>query len=175
MAALIVEMRGDIGVLAQKLRELELRPAAPEPAAAAAPPAAAPPAADATPAWAGLLAELKSASSGARWSAVQALRDTRDPAVVPHLIPMLKDSDIFVRMATARVLGDLAVMDAVPHLIDALEDEEASVREQALVSLRELTGKDFKFDPTANEADRAKKVKAWRDWWKREGDPAAAG
>jgi HEAT repeat protein len=138
-------------------------------------PPAEPPPADGQPAWANLLAELKSTSSGARWNAVQALGDTHDPAVVPHLLPMLKDADIFVRMATARVLGDLAAIEAVPHLIDALEDEEASVREQALVSLRELTGKDFKFDPTANEADRAKKVKAWREWWKREGEAAAAG
>ena len=178
LAGVIAQTRGDVGVVAEKVLELEQRPAAPAAGAGSGPATAA--AADAQPAplgpvWEALLPQLKSTSSGERWSAVQALGETHDPEVVPHLLPMLKDADIFVRMASARVLGDLAVMDAVPHLIDALEDEEPSVREQAHVSLRELTGKDFKFDPSANEADRAKKVKAWREWWKREGEPAAAG
>ena len=177
LAGVIAETRGDVGVVAEKVLELAQRPAAPAgpstPAASAAA-AEAPPNA-LGPVWEALLPQLKSTSSGERWSAVQALGETHDPEVVPHLLPMLKDADIFVRMASARVLGDLGVMGAVPHLIDALEDEEPSVREQAHVSLRELTGKDFKFDPSANEADRAKKVKAWREWWKREGEPAAAG
>jgi HEAT repeat protein len=171
LAASLSVVRGDIGLMAEKLFDLERRPAAAPPPAATAPQAA--PAAADPAAWTALALELKSPSSGARWSAVQALGDTRDLAVVPHLLPMLKDADIFVRMATARVLGDLASRDAVPSLIDALEDEEPSVREQASVSLRAITGKDFKFDPTANEAERAKKVKAWRDWWKREGESAA--
>jgi HEAT repeat protein len=70
-------------------------------------------------------------------------------------------------MATARVLGDLKSTSAVPALIDALEDSEAAVREAALGALRALTGKDLRFDPMASEAERSKKVKAWREWWKK--------
>ena len=58
----------------------------------------------------------------------------------------------------------------VAALIDTLEDSEQTVRESAWNALRTLTGKDFKYDPQGNEADRAKKVKAWREWWKKEGE-----
>lgn len=169
-AATIEEMRADLGILAAKLLELEEREAAaPPPVVADSAPAAN------EPSWMPLVDQLQSQSSGARWSAVQALGDTGDPAVAEHLTPMLKDPDIFVRMATARILGDLAAVVGIAPLIDALEDPEASVREAAVVSLRSITSKNFKFDPTASEGDRAKKVKAWRDWWRRDGDDFAAG
>ncbi len=119
----------------------------------------------AVPSWEAWVADLTSPNSGTRWQAVQALGESGDPAVVPHLTPRLADADIFVRMAAARKLGDLAVPDAIPALIDALEDEEASVREAALVSLRSLSDQNIAFDPLAKDADRAKRVKAWRDWW----------
>jgi HEAT repeat protein len=95
--------------------------------------------ASAAPSWSGLLVDLASPNAGIRWQAVVGLGDTKDPAVVPNLLPMLADNDVFVRMACARVLGDLGQTTAVPALIDAL----------------------------GNEADRAKKVKAWREWWKK--------
>jgi len=115
--------------------------------------------------WQSWVGDLTSQNSGTRWQAVQSLGATGDPAVVPHLAPMLKDADIFVRMASARLLGDLGAIEAIPALIDALEDEEASVREASLVSLRTLSGQNLPFDPLAKDPDRAKRVKAWRDWW----------
>jgi HEAT repeat protein len=117
------------------------------------------------PTWKSWLGDLASQNSGTRWQAVQSLGATGDPAVVPHLAPMLKDADIFVRMASARILGDLGAIEAIPALIDALEDEEASVREASLVSLRGISGQSIPFDPLAKDAERAKRVKAWRDWW----------
>jgi uncharacterized coiled-coil protein SlyX len=111
------------------------------------------------------VADLASADSGTRWQAVQGLGGTRAPEAVPHLVPMLGDTDIFVRMAACRHLGDLGSMEAIPGLIDALEDEEASVREAALVALRGLSGQSIPFDPLARDNDRSKRVKAWRDWW----------
>jgi hypothetical protein len=119
------------------------------------------------PSWMGLVGDLSSQNSGTRWQAVQALAKTGDAAVVPHLLPRLEDTDIFVRMAAARTLGDLGARDAIPSLIDTLEDEEASVREAALVSLRTLSKQDIAFDPLAREGERAKRVKDWRDWWER--------
>ncbi|MEQ1893861.1 MAG: HEAT repeat domain-containing protein, partial [Planctomycetota bacterium] len=120
---------------------------------------------DAAPTWEPLLADLISPTGSTRWQAVQSLGKTRDPRVVPHLVPLLKDSDIFVRMAVARLLGQLGSHVAIPALIDALEDEEVTVRESALVSLRTLSGQSFPFDPKARDGDRSKRVKAWRDWW----------
>lgn len=129
----------------------------------------------AQPEWWPLVGDLSSQNSGARWGAVQALGETHDPAVAEYLAPMLKDPDIFVRMATARVLGDLRAVVGIPALIDALEDSEASVREAAVVSLREISGRDFRFDPTAKEPERAKRVKAWRDWWEKASEDLLGG
>ena len=143
---------------------------------AAAQPAAtisAAPAANAGPGWKSLALDLASPNSGTRWQAVDSLGQTHDLQVVPLLIPMLKDSDVFVRMATARVLGDLNANEAVAALIDALEDVEAPVREASFGALRIITKKDLRFDPLANEAERAKKVKAWREWWKKVEEGAA--
>ncbi len=123
----------------------------------------------ASPAWQGLLKDLASPDAGARWQAVVSLGDTRDPAVVAYLLPMLRDADLFVKMATARKLGELGSMGAVGALIDTLEDPESGVRSAALGALQDLTKKDFGFDPAStDENERAKRVKAWRDWWAKE-------
>jgi HEAT repeat protein len=125
--------------------------------------------------WSALVADLQSPKAATRWQAVDQIGQAADPEAVPYLLPMLKDTDVFVRMATARVLGDLKATTAVPPLIDSLEDVEPAVREAALGSLRALTGKDLRFDPMASESDRAKKVKAWRDWWKKVEDEGGLG
>jgi len=132
------------------------------------PSAAASPAPPATATWKNWVGDLESQSTNTRWQAVQSLAATGDPAVVPHLLPRLKDTDIFVRMAAARTLGDLGAPEAIPALIDALEDEELGVRTAAVESLRALTDKDERelpFPAEARQADREKHVKAWRDWW----------
>ncbi|MCY2960183.1 MAG: HEAT repeat domain-containing protein [Planctomycetota bacterium] len=140
--------------------------AAPQPGAAAAP--AAP------PAWTKYLVDLKSSEETVRWDAVTTLGATNDPAVVPHLLPMLKDATWLVRMAAARVLGEMKVREAVPQLIAMLEDVDSAARETAWIALRVITGKDLKFDSFAPEAERAKRAKAWSDWWKKEGGEEAA-
>jgi len=123
------------------------------------------------PAHAAELADLRSDTAGTRWNAVQSLGETGDPEVVPHLLPLFGDPDVFVRMAVARVCGDLANPVAVDALIDALEDEEPVVREAAMAALHIITGRDFRFDPAAKPPERAKRVKAWREWWaKAKGD-----
>jgi hypothetical protein len=120
--------------------------------------------------WQGLLADLKHANAGIRLDAIYALGETGDLDVAPHLIPMLTDVDLFVRMATARMLEDLDARAAVPALIEALEDNQSAVREAAMVALRKVTSRSFGFEPVAGAGDRAKRVKAWRDWWKKEGE-----
>jgi chaperonin cofactor prefoldin len=116
------------------------------------------------PSWAGTLTDLKDASAGNRWAAVTALGDTGDERVVPYLLPMLDDEDVFVRMAAARVLGELNSLEASSSLVDALGDKQAAVREAAVVSLRQMSGQDFRFDPLGNETERAKSQAAWRKW-----------
>ena len=163
LAATAASLHDDVLRIGGRLSALEQA----EPSTASAAPAQAP---DAEPKWFALLGDLSSQDPGTRWQAVQSLGQTGDPAVAEHLTSMLKDPDIFVRMATARILGDLGATIGVPTLIDALEDAEASVREAAVVSLRSISGRSFRFDPGAKESDRAKRVKSWRDWWKKNAD-----
>jgi HEAT repeat protein len=162
----------DNRALQERLAKLE-ESAQHAPAPAAAPAAAASGAGASR--WSGLVADLQSPKAATRWQAVDQIGQSGDPEAVPYLLPLLKDSDVFVRMATARVLGDLKATAAVPALIDSLEDVEPAVREAALGSLRALTGKDLRFDPMASESDRAKKVKAWRDWWKKVEEEGGVG
>lgn len=169
MSARIAKADDERRALATRLAAAEMAmPAekpAPTPAVVAAPPAA----------WKKLLADLTSAEETVRWDAVSALGDANDPAVVPHVVPMLKDPTWVVRMAAARVLGEkLRAREAVPALIEALDDTEPAVRESAWIALRAITGKDLKFDSSAPEAERSKRVKAWSEWWKKEGDGEAA-
>jgi HEAT repeat protein len=160
-------LRQDLQALVERTRAGEAKASAPAPE----PPKVTAPAG---PAWRAYVADLTNANSGLRWQAVQSLGAARDPAVVELLLPMLSDADIFVRMATARVLGDLGSTAAVAKLIDALEDPEASVREAADVALRAITGQDFQFDAGAKDAERAKRVKAWREWWRHFGEENGA-
>ncbi len=96
--------------------------------------------------------------------AVEALGDTGDVGVLPYLVPMLKDKDVFVRLGAARVLGELGSLDAVAGLIDSLADSEPAVREGAVASLRLLSGEDFGFDHLGDEGARASAQTAWRRW-----------
>ena len=116
------------------------------------------------PSWASTLRGLKDSAAGNRWTAVTALGDTGDVRVLPYLVPMLKDGDVFVRMAAARVLGELGSLDAAGGLIEALGDAEPAVREAAVVSLRLLSGKDFQFDHLGSETERRKVQSAWQKW-----------
>ena len=163
LATSVAKSRDDGKAIQDRLAKLEE-----EVQKAPAPAPAAPAAADSGGSKLGpLLGDLQSPKAAVRWEAVDQIGQTKDAEAVPYLLPLLKDVDVFVRMATARVLGDLKATTAVPALIDALEDSEAAVREAALVALRALTGKDLRFDPMASEAERSKKVKAWREWWKK--------
>ena len=145
----------------------------------AAEPAASEPAVEepeAPPPWMGLVDQLSSPNTSARWQAVVALGDTNDPAVSEFLLEALVDEDIFIRMVTARVLGDLGSPTGIPALIEALDDPESAVREAAYIALKAVTKRDFSFDPVDEDAsDRARQIRAWRDWWERERDNYAEG
>jgi HEAT repeat protein len=121
------------------------------------------------PAWLALLEQLRSANVSERYVALVGLASSRDPRATAEVLPSLKDADIFLRMAAARALGDLASRDAISALIDALDDEEALVREAAYLSLRSITQRDLPFDAhSPDAAERAKRIKAWREWWEKE-------
>ncbi len=144
-----------------------------------APPSAAPAAAtEEAELWKRALPGLRSSDPMERWNSVDELgqwcaRGERE--ALPHLLPMLADGDALVRLSTARILGELQALEAVNGLLDALLDPEASVREAAAEALRATTKRDFGYDALADEADRARKVKLFRDWWKKAGQEYAGG
>jgi hypothetical protein len=115
------------------------------------------------------IARLSDPDPLVRWNAVDQLSRGADPALAGSLVALLTDPDLLVRVATARALGMLGNLEAAPGLIGALEDTQPAVREAAVLSLRSLSGRSFRFDPVGAEAERARRVDDWRDWWKREG------
>ena len=157
----LIETRGALDALSA---ELAARIAAAKQGGGAAPSAA-----PEDPAWLALLEQLRSANVSERYVALVGLAASRDPRATAEVLPSLKDADIFLRMAAARALGDLASQEAIPALIDALDDEEALVREAAYLSLRSITQRDLQFDAhSPDAAERAKRIKAWREWWDKE-------
>jgi hypothetical protein len=165
--ARVDDLAGELAALRQELALAALRSATAPPPAGASKPEESP---EHQPDWIVYVEKLASPRSGDRWSAVQALGavgQKGDLGVVPYLVPMLSDADAFVRMATARMLGDMKALKAVGALIDALEDSEEPVRTNALLALKDITGRDFGYDPRAAAPEREKRVKAWREWWKK--------
>ncbi len=154
----LAQIKRDVGVLAERWMEaVAMGDVAPQ----------VEPDDERPPEWMEHARGLESPNAATRWTAVTELGRAGDPGAVPYLVGMLTDPDIFVRMATARVLGELGSNEAVPALIDALTDEELPVREAAVFALRTVTGENFRYEPDAPEADRARRIKAWRDWWKK--------
>ncbi len=134
-----------------------------------------PPATEARPAWFELTTLLRSESTADRWQGLISLGETRDAACVPYVSPLLRDRDVFIRMAAARVLGDLGAGGGVEPLIDALSDAELPVRESAADALRRITRKPVDFDAQASDSERAKRVKALREWWAKEREKSGGG
>ena len=122
------------------------------------------------PAWGVHLGNLQDPDAALRLDSVSHLAESKDPEVVPHILPLLADSDLFVRMVVAQTLGDLEAKVGVSSLIDRLEDESVTVREAAVISLRRITNQSFGFEPDALEIERRKRVSAWRSWWRKAGD-----
>lgn len=158
LAARLAARREELAALEARVDALQRERSAPP-----APQGGAPPVLEA--AWKSRLADLASGEASLRYYAVLDLAASGDPAVVPHLVPLLADGDTFVRMAVARVLGELGAPAGIEPLIGALEDPLEEVRETAVLSLRAITGRNFRFDPFASPAERARRVAAWREWW----------
>jgi HEAT repeat protein len=154
-ALAIAELRAAGGAVAQ-----------PTPAPAQPTPAGEPSAAPGlAPALQTQIAKLASAEAALRFEAVDELARSKDPAVLPSLLPMVRDADAFVRRLTVEVLRDFRHVEAVDALLVALGDDDENVRDTAWRSLRELTGQKLAFDATASKDARGKAAAKWQEWW----------
>ncbi|MHC4079229.1 MAG: HEAT repeat domain-containing protein, partial [Planctomycetota bacterium] len=111
------------------------------------------------------VARLKDDDAGNRFEAVDQLIRSKNPRVREHLLPMLKDPDLFVRRLTAEGLGDFKHAESVDALIVALADPESIVRHTAYTSLKKLTGQKIAFDPDASASSRNSAQRKWKTWW----------
>ncbi len=134
-------------------------PAAPSPAAPANEPQLPAPLAE-------QVAKLQSADPAIRFEAVDELARSKDPAVLPHLLPLVRDPDAFVRRVTMDGLVGFRAAPAVDALLVGLADPDENVRDTAWRSLRELTGQKFPFDASNPSKDvRARALQRWQEWW----------
>ncbi len=111
------------------------------------------------------VARLKDDDVGNRFEAVDQLIQSNDGRVRPHLLPMLKDPDLFVRRLTAEGLGNFKHATTVDALIVALADPEGIVRHAGYSSLKKLTGQKIPFDPEGSGRARNNAQKKWKAWW----------
>lgn len=147
-----------------------LRAVAPAVDAPPAPAAGAPaPAEPGTPSLPPALVEqvkkLQAADPAVRFEAVDELLRSKDPAVLPSLLPLTRDADAFVRRLTVEGLAAFKRADAVEALLSALADGDEYVRDTAWRSLKEVTGQKLPFDSAASKDARARAIQKWQDWW----------
>ena len=108
---------------------------------------------------------LKSDDAGNRFEAVDQLIQSNDRRVLVHLLPMLKDPDLFVRRLTAEGLGNFKDAKTVDALIVGLADPEGIVRHAAWSALKKVTGQKIAFDAEASGRSRNSAQKKWKAWW----------
>ena len=152
------------------LEGLRDRPAASSPAAApaaidATPADPSPPAAELPAPLAEQVANLGAADPALRFEAVDVLIESKEPKVLPHLLPLVRDPDAFVRRLTVEGLREFRRPEAVDALLEALADADENVCDTAWRSLRDLTGQRLPFDASASKEARARAAKKWQEWW----------
>lgn len=168
------ELRAQQQRLATALADLRSMPVAAAPAPVAVATRPEPDAAPAAPAstlpepLAAAVRKLDSADAAVRFEAVATLVDSKNPAVLRSLLPLVRDADAFVRRLTVEGLRDFRQPDAVEALLAALTDKEPTVAETAWNSLKKLTGQQFPFDAAAPGKDvRQRAIQRWLDWWEK--------
>jgi hypothetical protein len=152
------------------LEGLRDRPAAGSPAATpvaaeVTPKDPSPPAAELPASLAEQVVNLGAADPALRFEAVDVLIESKEPKVLPHLLPLVRDPDAFVRRLTVEGLREFRRPEAVDALLEALADADENVCDTAWRSLRDLTGQRLPFDASASKEARARAAKKWQEWW----------
>jgi hypothetical protein len=118
-----------------------------------------------------IIAKLSDKDSAKRWEALDDLAQRRDRRFLPHILPLLKDSDTFVQLRAIMAVTELGAREAVRDLISLLRDSDPIVREETQVDLIRLTGaQNLQFNVNANPEERERGVKQWEDWYAKNKD-----
>jgi HEAT repeat protein len=109
--------------------------------------------------------KLGASDPAIRFEAVDALIESDNPDVLPHLLPLAKDADAFVRRLVVEGLRGFKKPEAVDALIEALRDADENVCDTAWRSLRDVTGQRLPFDASSTKEARGRAAQKWSDWW----------
>ena len=117
-----------------------------------------------------LKASLESDDPKARATAAEALAGRAGEESVGRLLTLLQDKDPRVRGTAAQVLGKMKspTPKIIGALIQALDTPDTGARQRLCDALMEITGRDGRYDPKADEAARAKILADWKAWWLKE-------
>jgi hypothetical protein len=139
----------------------------PEPATPASAPAETPGAPVLPEALAEQVKKLKSPDPAVRFEAVDELLRSKNALILPHLLPIARDTDSFVRRLTVEGLRDFKKPEVVEALLVALTDNDDLVSETAWRSLKEVTGQKIPFEASGTKDARARAVQRWQEWWEK--------
>jgi hypothetical protein len=92
------------------------------------------------------------------------LSDT-GPDTIRH---RMRDENAELRRAAAIAAAMREEKELIPDLIEALADPEEIVVRAARAALKSFSKEDFGPAPNATEAQRAKAISDWREWWKKQ-------
>ena len=84
-----------------------------------------------------------------------------------ELVGIYKRSVGQVQLAAAIALGKNQILIGVPTLFEALGMEDLTIRELAATSLREITGRQFRFRSGGAPAARREAIQLWEAWWEK--------
>ena len=111
-----------------------------------------------------IAARLEDDNDYVRWEAARALQRIHNPAVVPHLLRVVRDveEDTDVRTDAAVALGMYPQDNVFQGLVAAVDAPQLSINAAAAKSLNTLTGQSLGMDP-----------EAWLDWYNGVAQPFA--
>jgi hypothetical protein len=121
-------------------------------------------------------AELKSPLDEAvkdrlrRTSVARVVGAVKDASLSKILEPFTGDSDPIVQVELGQALLECKNRMGVPPLLKALSAPESEIRFRAILSLKRLNkGETYGFDMNKGADENAAALKAWHDWWAKEG------
>jgi HEAT repeat protein len=102
----------------------------------------------------------------ARAAAASVMAQYAGADTIDRLVVLLTDRDERVRAAAARALGTMGNQSPriLKAMVDALDLPGETARQRLCDALSSLTGRDVRYDPSADENDRMRILKGWRDW-----------
>ena len=105
-----------------------------------------------------------------RSSVARVVGGSRDPGLSRILEPHAGDSDPVVQVEIGQALVACRNKAGVPPLLKALAAPESEIRFRAILSLKRLNkGETFGYNMNQSADENAAALKAWQDWWQKEG------